>query len=335
MISLQKLLYKYKGPDFTISKVEMLNQRPLIDENELSNFYLLYQPLLTAKIETQTGDKFIVKKFFFNCKNQILYANEMINHASNKGISCLKPMSFNGQVFIEDEHYLYQVYPFLKIEKPMQEKENQHLLKYVSKTLNKLHEANATSPNSWLLTCPDLKTWLHLCKNYFSDNKIADYLYSLTMKYYEASTLIATEAMEWVLSHRDIRPENILTIKKNSHGFVLIDWDLAGPIHRYIELIGVIFNFINPFIEGTSLEIIKQFLCSYQDKSLSLTQLFQKKYIDASLGTWLAWLAYLLINYKFSHKNQKIYWQKQIKENLSMIKKLTALSNDIKPNKVQ
>lgn len=115
------------------------------------------------------------------------------------------------------------------------------------------------------------------------------------------------EANKWVISHRDIHVNNI--IWRDSETPHLIDWDSAGYIHPFVELIGLAVNCAGMANSVFAIEQFQAALLGYAECAGNLPEMDAILW-EQTLHSWLLWLAYCL----------EQGWQKEAWQTLEAIK---------------
>lgn len=99
------------------------------------------------------------------------------------------------------------------------------------------------------------------------------------------------DAQNWVVSHRDIHVNNI--IWRNSETPHVIDWESAGYMHPFVELIGLAVNCAGMANSVFATEQFQATLLGYADYAGNLPKMDAILW-GQTLHSWLLWLTYCL-----------------------------------------
>ncbi len=98
-----------------------------------------------------------------------------------------------------------------------------------------------------------------------------------------------------ILSHRDITPNNVLW--SASHRPIMIDWELAGLIHPWVELVAAAFDWSICTPKRIAMDRFSAVLQGYREHRHCTSIGSLKGAFSVVMGTWLSWLFFNLNRY--------------------------------------
>lgn len=124
---------------------------------------------------------------------------------------------------------------------------------------------------------------------FFPVNKALFLPFPFNHRLCEAAALLGHREKEWVLGHRDLHLQNIIWQTKSA--YVWIDWENAGLIHPFLELLGLALNVAGIAELSFRASAFKEVLLGYKLRAQNLPWPDEQLWSLSSL-TWLLWWAY-------------------------------------------
>ncbi len=138
-------------------------------------------------------------------------------------------------------------------------------------------------------------------------------LYPLAKICYEHFTY---RSNEWIVGHRDLHAGNVIWVPNNEPK--LIDWESAGQVHPFVELLGLAVNASGIVGGAFSCESFKAVFLGYLSEMGSLP-FYDDTLWALSYQTWLLWYDYLV-------RTKQL---KAAKETLQLIVKIDSLREEM------
>lgn len=121
---------------------------------------------------------------------------------------------------------------------------------------------------------------------------------------------------EWCYSHRDIHPGNVIW---QVGGFKLIDWESAGAIHPFVELIGVALNVSGISSSSFDTVLFSRVIMAYKAQCQKLPRDDEALW-QLCQTTWLLWMEY----------NFKIQNDKEVKNTIKALELMQQVLPEMK-----
>mgnify|MGYP006078559879 CR=1 FL=1 len=246
------------------------------------------------KIQLIDGNGYVIKRLNFECylgtySNQHFDASEQYADYVNQHLGgALTAFSDNGQSVVVEQTVSYLIYPWC-------DGNTKHVLnarqaKRLGQYLRKMHALPAISlPLKGIPFSPfKITLWSDLVNMGHINQVKLNELIQLA-KQCEQSRLMYDG--ERLLSHQDINLDNILWRSETQP--ILIDWESAGYISPYVDLLGLALNVGGIGAGNLDLSLVKVTIKAYLKNHKQKQKMTPSLYLQ-SYATWFAWLDYCL-----------------------------------------